>query len=299
MNTEIENYRSKIIPYVASLIPERFRSAVTNYIKAYSDITEIRLRLDTPIAFTVSGGNLMTGMKLSRSDIQFVIDRMTDGNYFKNDEIMRMGYVTLLYGLRAGVCGDVFVSGGAVKVLKNVTAINLRIPSTVTVNCDFLTEHIKNSGYTSSVLIFSPPCSGKTTLLRSIASSLASSPNQKRVSVIDTNRELVLPFFTDNLSIEYLSGYPKAYGIALATRYMNPEYLICDELGDGNEINALYESVQCGVPIIASVHCDAFSVLKSKKNVSVLLENGVFDTLVRIKRVGKSFEYELKKYSEI
>ena len=297
--TETDNYKSKMIAYVVSLMPERLRSAITNYLKAYVEINEIRIRLNQPIAFTLSGGNLMTGMNVSNDDIQYIVSQMTEGNYFKNDEIMRSGYVSLPYSLRAGICGDVFVSNGAVKVLKSVSSINLRIPSALTANCDLIIDHIKNSGFLSSILVFSPPCCGKTTLLRSISRELASSPYQKRVLVIDTNRELALPFSSDVSSIEYLSGYPKAYGIELATRYMNPEYIICDELGGTDEINAIYEAVHCGVPIIASLHCDTFFTLKHKKNIELLLKNGVFDTLVRIKRQGKTFDYELKKFSEL
>ena len=294
-----EQYRSNLTAHLISLFPERLRSALTNYLKAYVDISEVRIRISSPVAFTLNGSNLMTGMMISRDDISYVIERITEGNFFKNEEIMRQGYVTLPYGMRAGICGDVFVSGGTVKTLKTVTSIYIRIPSAITVPCDKVIEHIEKSAYTSSILVISPPGGGKTTLLRSIINSIGAAPVQKRVSVIDTNRELVLPYDRDLSSVDALSGYPKPYGISVAIRYLNPEYVIFDELGGSDETDALLECMHSGVPIITSAHSGSFSELSLKKNVVNILNNGVFDTVIRIKRIGKLYEYEIKRVSEI
>ena len=298
-NTEIEAYRASVIKYVISLVPERFKSACANYLRAYSDISELRLRLNAPLSFTVNGGNLITGMKLSREDVQYTVDKITEGNYFKNEEIMRQGYVTLPLVLRAGICGDVFVASGTIKVLKTVNSINIRIPSTVLIDCDKIIKHIESTNFSTSILVFSPPGCGKTTLLRSITHFLSSTPYQKRVCVVDTNRELVLPYASEIGISEYLSGYPKSQGIYIATKYLNPEYIICDEIGGYDEDNAILETQHSGVPLIASIHCDTFSSLKLKKSANILLEKGVFDSVLRIKRNGKAYEYELKKVSDL
>ena len=298
-NIELEAYKTKVIKYIVSVVPERIRSVISNYLKAYNDIHELRLRLCAPLSFTVGTSNLITGIKLSRDDIQYCIDKLTDSNYYKNEEIMRNGYICLPYGLRAGVCGDVFLSNGQIKVLKSVSSINIRLPSSLLIDCPNVINHIADSSFKSSILILSAPCSGKTTLLRSLAYSLSSPPYQKRVCVVDTNRELTLPFLTENSICEYLSGYPKGYGISLATKYFNPEYIICDEIGSSEDALSILESQHSGVPLIASVHCDTFSCIKKKKSIASLIENGVFDTLIRIKRNIKSFDYEIKHTCDI
>ena len=293
-----EDFKNKIISYVSSLMTDKLRSTVSNYLHAYGDISEVRLRTNAPLSFTVSGGNLVTGVNLDSSDVNSIINKMTDGNYFKNEEIMKAGFISLKYGIRVGVCGDVFVSGGVVKVLKQVTSINIRIPVTHLVDSSILLTHIENNDFKSSILVFSPPCSGKTTLLRSVAHALSSEPYQKRVSVIDTNRELKC-YFGKATTCEYLEGYPKAYGINLAVRYMNPEYLICDEIGGEDEVTEITAAMHCGVPLIASAHADSFSSLLHRKSIAMSLENGVFDSVLSIKRNRKSFEYLLKKVSEL
>lgn len=299
MQTETNDYKSLMLKYISSLMSDRLISTVHNYLFAYGNIYEIRLRLDTPLAFTLSDGNLITGMICKRDDINTIIDRMTGGSYFKNEELMRQGIITLKYGIRVGVCGDVFLSGGAVKTLKSISYINIRIPSQYIIDCSLLINHIKESNFSSSVLIFSPPCYGKTTYLRSVANALSSAPIPKRVCVIDTNHELFYKNPTVPSFCDYLFGYPKPYGITIAYRYMNPEYIICDEIVEKDEAEALLITQHTGVPLIASTHADSFSALLNKKNIATLIENGVFDTLLKIKKVNKGFAYEIKKVSEI
>ena len=85
---EQNEIKLKMMRYIVSLLPERVRSACNNYLFAYNDICEIRLRINTPLSFTLSGSNLITGMILNREDLLYTLNRMTDGNYFKNEEVM-------------------------------------------------------------------------------------------------------------------------------------------------------------------------------------------------------------------
>ena len=295
----LDTYKEKMLKYIISLMSDKLRQPVSNYLYAYSDICEIRIREGLPIAFTLSGGNLITGISAAHSDIQYIIDRMTDGNYLKNEEIMRQGYLSLGYGVRVGVCGDVFVSAGEVKVLKYVKYLNIRLPTTYLTDCSPIIQHIENNSFYSSILLFSPPCQGKTTVLRSISYKLSSPPHQKRLCIVDTNRELgildaALPCFCENLS-----GYPKACGINIAFKYMNPEYIICDEIGGIDEAREILASQYSGVPFIASAHADSFSSLLRRPNISLLVDNGVFDTLVKLTRKGNKIEYDIRKVSEL
>lgn len=295
----LDKYRDKMLKYIISLMPDKLRQPVSNYLHAYSDICEIRIREGLPVAFTLSNSNLITGVCVSHSDIQLILDKMTDGNYFKNEEIMRQGCLPLRYGIRVGVCGDVFVSSGEVKVLKRIKYLDIRLPSIYITDCYPIIEHIENNNFYSSILLFSPPCQGKTTVLRSILYKLSSQPYQKRICAVDTNHELgifdsELPCFYENLT-----GYPKAYGINVAFKYMNPEYIICDEIGGVDEAHEILASQHSGVPFIASAHADSFSSLLRRPNISLLINNGVFDTLVRLNKRGKTLEFDIRKVSEL
>ena len=296
---DTDDYRKSVINYLIEFIPEQFRSACNNYLLAYPEIREIRIRKNGPISFTLPESNLVTGMTFSQEDIGFTLNKMTDGSYFRYEEIMQCGYLPLNFGVRCGIGGDVFTEKSEIKVLKSVSYINIRIPFTLLTDVSELTDLIKNNSYRSSVLIFSPPCTGKTTVIRSVAHYLSSSGHKKRVCAIDTNYELQLPFSPEPSICEYLTGYPKAKGIEIAVKYLNPEYIVCDEIGTSDEAEAICRTQHSGVPLIATVHAATFEDVCRRKNISSLLENNVFDYGMKIKKEGKNFRYEIKKLSNM
>jgi stage III sporulation protein AA len=98
---------------------------------------------------------------------------------------------------------------------------------------------------------------------------------------------------------ENLSGYPKAYGIDISFKYMNPEYIICDEIGDIEEAKAITSSQHSGVPFIASAHADSFSSLLLRHNIAYLLENNVFDTVIKLSRNAKSVDFDIRRVCDL
>lgn len=290
-------YKEKINVYVASLFPEHIKIACGNFLSAYPDISEVRLRIDAPLSFTFRDKNLVTPIKCGRDDITYCVDRMTDSNYVKAEDMMRRGYVTLRHGCRAGVAGDVFVSDGKIKILKNVSYVNIRLPSVLNVPNTELLHFLEKSDYKASVLVISPPGGGKTTVLRSIAEQLSVPPVSKRVAVIDTKHELKNELCSRNSLCDYLGGYPKSIGIEIATQYFTPEYIICDELGGYEETELICSLQHTGVPLIASAHARDVSDLKMRKNLEILLKNNVFDAIMVLKRSGVNIVSEIRRIS--
>ena len=80
---------------------------------------------------------------------------------------------------------------------------------------------------------------GKTTLLRSVAKKLSSGESPMRTVVIDTRGELSFSNDSEDLCLDVLSGYPRRDGVDIATRCLNAEVIICDEIGDYEEAMAL------------------------------------------------------------
>ena len=291
--------KNRMIDYVTSLLPDHIKIPCKNYLLAYPYISEIRLRSGAPISFTARQKNLVTGIKCRHEDIAYCVDRMTDGNYMRAEEMMRKGYITLSCACRAGVSGDAFVRDGKISILRKITSINIRIPSELTVPNTELLEYLEKTDYRSGVLVISPPGLGKTTVLRSLAYQLSIAPISKRVAVVDTNCELMLPWNSGDSLCDFLSGYPKAEGIAIAIRYFNPELIICDELGGQDETDVISSLQHTGVPFIASAHAADFGDLRLKKSLSELLEKHVFSAVMRLYRSGENIRSEIRPVSEI
>ena len=291
--------KNKIIDYVSSLLPEHIKIPCKNYLMAYPSISEIRLRSGAPISFTARQKNLVTGIKCRHEDIAYCVDRMTEGNYMRAEEMMRKGYITLSSACRAGVAGDAFVRDGKISVLRKINYINIRIPSELTVPNIALLEYLEKNEYHTGVLVISPPGCGKTTVLRSLAYQLSVAPISKRVAVVDTNCELILPWNNGESLCDFLTGYPKSEGISIALRYLNPELIICDELGGQEETETIASLQHTGVPLIASAHASDFADLRRKKSIALLLEKRVFGAVMRLYRSGENIRSEIRTLSDI
>ncbi len=289
--------KEKINSYVAGLFPEHIKSACKNYLSAYSGVSEIRLRLGSPLSFTLPDKNLVTGIKCSREDIAYCVDKMTESNYMRFEDMMKAGYITLKNGCRAGISGDVFTVGGKIKTLRSISSINIRLPSVIFIENRELMEYLEKNNHSKSVLVISPPGVGKTTVLKNIAYSLSTPPVSKRVAVVDTRSEL---YFEGASSLsDFFGGYPKAEGISIASAYFNPEYIICDEIGGESEAEAIASLQHIGVPLIASAHAEGFFDVKLRKNLKILLENCVFDAIMRLYRVNNTVRAEIKSVNDI
>ena len=79
---------------------------------------------------------------------------------------------------------------------------------------------------------------------------------------------------------QYSLGMKQRLGIAMALRCMNPQVIVCDELGTQADLKAVEAGLACGVVFVASVHCDTLEALNRKPPTARLLAMGAFETLV-------------------
>lgn len=269
-------------------------------------IEEIRLRKGLRAYLTVGAAgrkrNAVTDIILNSDELTEIFRRMCDGSLYAYSESIIKGYVSLPSGIRVGVCGRAAVEQNKIFGVYDISSLNIRIPSAdVLADVNLLELARKNLRLGQGVLIFSPPAQGKTTCLRSLAYALASGDFPMRVSVIDTRGELSfapqsLLKNTDSLSLDLFIGYPKAEGIRISTFYMNPEVIICDEIGGGEEALAIVDAQNCGVPLIASVHGASLSSVMLKEGIAALHKACVFGSYISL-RIGAGGRFCYSAYS--
>ena len=148
------------------------------------------------------------------------------------------------------------------------------------------------SDHVCGVLIAGPPCSGKTTLLKDIALKLSSRPYFKKVAMVDERNELAgmyrgVPQNTLGDFCDVLCGYPKAEGILNAVRALSPDIIICDEIGNKEDVEALLNVLNTGVTVISSVHACNVDELYRREMIKKLLNSGAFEKIV-VLRGGSS-----------
>lgn len=267
-----------------------------------SRVEEIRLRRDKRVFVTVGGmgikRNVLLPCTISATELCNVFNRMCDGSLYAYSESIIKGYISLPCGVRVGVCGHASVEGGRIIGVYDISGLNVRIPRVDIRVDELLLERVvmlarKGLG----TLIFSPPAQGKTTCLRAIAYEL-SSRELMRTSVIDTREELSLMPDNSRLSLDVFSGYPKAEGIRMATLFMNPEVVICDEIGGEDEALAIADAQNCGVPLVASTHGADICSLLRRSGIMALHRARVFGSYVRIRIGSTGFEYTVYEWEE-
>ena len=273
-------------------------------------IEEIRIRRGRRCSLVVSGKNVMLDTVMSQSDIQSVLEGICQGSLYAFSDTINQGYIALPDGVRVGVCGRAGCEGDSVIGVYEISSLSVRIPHATRPVGDEICRLLNSFDRVCGVLIYSPPGVGKTTLLRGVASKLASgnwrgagedlaTKPPLRTVVIDTRGELGFNSEGEELCLDVLSGYPRRRGIDIATRCLNAEVIVCDEIGDYEEAMSLVASHNCGVPLVASAHAGSVAQLLSRTGLRLLHEARIFGAYVGIVRDGRGgFRYQVDYHKD-
>ena len=257
---------------------------------------EIRLRLGGRCSVISDGKSIPLDTVLDRSDIDATVKNLCDGSIYAHKETINNGYITLKNGVRVGISGRAVTDGGKIHGIYDINSLCIRIPHDIYGIGEPVLRLMRASGYFGGVLVYSAPGVGKTTLLRSLIVSLSSGNDPKRLAIIDSRGELGcrLP---SGLSVDILSGYPKAIGIEIAARTLNPELIVCDEIGsDLSEASAIKAAHNCGVPLLASSHARNLTELLRRTGIAMLHDAKIFGAYVGISRGnGKDYRYDITR----
>ena len=136
---------------------------------------------------------------------------------------------------------------------------------------------------------------GKTTLLRDLCRLLGDS---RKVVLIDERNEISAssggtPGRDIGAMTDVIVGSGRASGIISAVRTLSPDMIICDEISDSGDAEAILGGYGCGVNFTASLHAESYDEMLSRTAAVPLIEAGVFDYAVFL--LGSGFPSKIKE----
>ena len=109
-----------------------------------------------------------------------------------------------------------------------------------------------------------------------------------RVTVIDEKSELFPPQMKVKTGLlDVLPSYEKGEGITLATRLFSPQVILCDEVGNLNETEAILNAGSGGSYVMATAHARTLREAKQLPYLARLMDSGRFRYGVFLKKEGE------------
>lgn len=264
-------------------------------------IHEIRLRVGCELMVTLPGACRavvsLTGcppelahLSLTQQQIEEIFYALCGGSVYAHQSEIKEGYLTTPGGCRVGIAGRYLQRENGETALQQPEALNLRIARSVEVRLPEAFCVVLRSRF-AGLLLAGEPDSGKTTVLRQVAKTLAA--RSKKVAVIDERAELFPEGLPGNVTVDRLCGLPKAKAIQMALRTLSPQVILLDELGGMEDVLALEQGFFSGVDLIASIHASSAEEALRRPQVQRLRQCGMLRALAIL--AGSSSPGQIKE----
>ena len=188
------------------------------------------------------------------ADVADVLYRAMGGCVYSYAEELKEGFITISGGIRIGVAGEYVTEGGEIKTIARPTSLNIRIPH-LAEGCSEAVYRALFAAGLNSVLIYSRPGCGKTTMLRDLARRI-SKEKKCNVLVLDVRSEISGAGAGYDLgeTVDVVRSANKLSSIQSAVRAMKPDIVITDELYGEGDMKAVKFARDCGIAVAASSH---------------------------------------------
>lgn len=284
-----------------NIFPDNMKVFWKGIAKEAEFIEEVRIRINNPVTVFIKGrefflnpkGEIAKNIKeaklITMDEIESILNHICKSSVYAFLDELKEGYITVPGGHRVGLAGEVVVDeNGQIVTIKYVTFMNIRISHEIQGAADDVINYLFEDGELKNSLIISPPCCGKTTMLRDLVRQLSKGSYLRRaykVGVVDERNEIAggfkgVPQNDLGPRTDVLSCLSKRKAMLMLIRSMSPEVLALDEIGGKEDIEAIRYAIKCGVKILATLHASKREEVTQNPYMKELICRGGFEKLI-------------------
>lgn len=297
------------------IFPFHVREILMKTADDWEEVQELRLRSQKPLFITVKGQEYAVGKEggllsvssadrlkenlsavcmISQKDIEQTVECAARHSLYAFEEQIRQGFLTVAGGHRIGVIGKAVSERREIRTIKPIAGLNIRIAHEKKGCSDRILHFLADpaQGEWLSTLLVSPPCCGKTTLLRDIVRNISDGCGYmegRTVGIVDERSEIAacfqgVPQNDVGIRSDVLDGCPKAEGMMMLIRSMSPRVVAADEIGGKGDLEAIQYAAGCGCSLIAAAHGSSMEELAAKPMFQELFRQQIFRRFVFLSR---------------
>ncbi len=278
---------------ILNILARGIRGLLEQEMRDPGGLQEIRLRTGQPLR--ILKGNresVLPGEEkphiVTKEEMRETMEYISHYSLYAFENELRQGFLTIEGGHRVGVAGKVIMEREKVKNIQYISSINIRVSHEILGCADQVLPYITQNRQVCHTLIISPPCCGKTTLIRDLIRQISDGNEYVKgctVGVVDERSELggcYLGIAQNHLGTrtDILDCCPKADGMIMLIRSMAPRVIAVDEIGTAEDIHAVEYAMQCGCKLIASVHGLDMDEATKKPVLGELIRRRMFERYV-------------------
>lgn len=289
---------------ILKVLAPKLRMKIDNAIKDYTCLQEIRIRVNCPLMVLLNNEEYMVGKDgvlckcaadayaVSAKDIRETLALVSDYSVYAFEDEIRQGYITIKGGHRVGITGKAVLDHVNVKTLQYISFMNIRLAHQIRGCADKIMPYVFEADKICHTLIVSPPCCGKTTLLRDLIRQISERKKGMNIGVVDERSEIAACYLgvpQNDLGIraDVLDGCPKAKGMEMLLRSMSPQLIAVDEIGGREDLEAIEHVIRCGCKMLATVHGTSVEDLLEKPILGNLVKNRIFERYIILSNQGE------------